>query len=242
MASKRLLCDRVTELGSDFEQGLENESPLQHVGMRNDELRHLYDVVAIEKEVDVDKARPLGTACASAATFAFDPLQDREKLQWERTGLGGCRDIEKPGLVLDILRFGFVKGRPDDDVDVFGFEASQSLLNILPTVAEIRSQREVDRLQRDSSLLPSRLPTSQPISSTPKCQTTIWETLSKGQCKANTATPASADRKPVTRAADTGNPQKPFRKRRERRSAAAMPETRPSEKQGTPAATKREVS
>jgi hypothetical protein len=130
----------VTEIGSDFEQRFENESPLQHAGMRNGELRRLYDVVAIEKEVDVNKARPLGTACASAAAFAFDPLQDREKLQWERTGLGGCRDIEKPGLVPDILRFGFVKRRPDDNVDLFGFEVSQSLLNVLPAVAEIRSQ------------------------------------------------------------------------------------------------------
>ncbi|MCU1295528.1 MAG: hypothetical protein JWP08_4378 [Bryobacterales bacterium] len=118
----------MPEIGRDFEQRLENESPLQHAGVRNGQLWSLNDVVTVEQQVQINEARSFRTASACATALVFDSLQDSKKLQREIAGFADCHEIEEPGLVADILWFGLVKRRAPDDMNVFAFEASQSFV------------------------------------------------------------------------------------------------------------------
>ena len=132
--------------GCDFEKWFQNETAFQHARMRYSEPRGLDNRFTVEQNVHIDCARALGTAAASTASCAFDPFDDGQKLQREIMRFAPGDEIQEPRLIEHILRLGFVEGRAPEHANPFGLEAIQSFFDILPTVPEIRSEREVNGL------------------------------------------------------------------------------------------------
>lgn len=120
---QRLLRNGMPKIGGELDERLENEAALQHSGMGNRQVRRFDDVLSVEQDVQVDGARALGASSAHSTSFPFHAQENGEELQREVAGLADGNDIQKPGLVFEILRFGFVEGGDSGNLDVLGVEA-----------------------------------------------------------------------------------------------------------------------
>jgi len=97
----------MAESGSDFGQGCEDEIAQEHARMGNLEVGRIDDVVAVEKDVEIDEARAFGEGFF-AAHLRFDVAEGSEELRSREVSLRFEDGVKEPGLVKVIDGFGFV--------------------------------------------------------------------------------------------------------------------------------------
>jgi len=96
----------VAERRRDLRKRRKDEIALEHAGVRNLELRRIDGGIAIEKNVQVDQARPLGEGFL-AAHLQFDAAQNAEKFRGWELRIRFQDGVEKPGLIEIVDRLGF---------------------------------------------------------------------------------------------------------------------------------------
>jgi len=80
-------------------EGDKHEPPFGHARVRNLQLAAAHHGRAVEQDIDIDDARPLGYR-AHAAEHALDLLHSRQKLQGKQRGLGFYHKVEEPALIV----------------------------------------------------------------------------------------------------------------------------------------------
>jgi len=106
----------MADLGSDFHQWLQDESPLMHGGVGNLQARLIDDSITKQQHVDIYFARTL-VAQAETSHHGLDPQSQLE--QFSRCLIRFYRRyaVEKPGLVEDFHGLGFVEVGDCDQPD-----------------------------------------------------------------------------------------------------------------------------
>src|SRR5579864_1776627 len=107
--------------------------------MRNPQLTGPDDEVSEQQDVDVNGARPFRNF-ALAAHSQLDGLDTSEQQPGEKFGLDFHYQIQKPGLILEILRLGLVNRRPAQNVNACGFEPLQRFEQLCLTVADVGTE------------------------------------------------------------------------------------------------------
>ena len=133
----------MTESGRDFGKWNQDEVALKHAGMRNLEISGGNSVVAIEKDVEIDEARPLGEGF-SAAHLRFDVAECAEKLKGGENRLRFEDGVEEPGLVEEVDGLGFVNAGYLYDGDTGFGEETDGLAQVFLAVTNVGAERQVN--------------------------------------------------------------------------------------------------
>lgn len=130
--------------GGDFGERCEDELALEHAGMRNLQVRGVDGVIAIEEDVEIDKAWAFGERLL-ASHLRFDVAEGGEELRGGEVGLGFEDGVEEPGLVEIIDGLGFVDGRELYDVDAGLGKKANGFAKIGFAVADVSAESEIGR-------------------------------------------------------------------------------------------------
>ncbi len=99
---------------------------------------------AIEKDIDVDRARSFGWAGASAAKLQLDFLDSGQQHHGEQFGLRFNYQVEKRALLFEVDRFGFVDRGDALDRQVAPMQAIECGLQHLFALADVGTEGQVD--------------------------------------------------------------------------------------------------
>jgi Subtilase family len=90
---------RQDEVGVELGERVEGEASLVQAGVRNPEPRCVDRLVAVEEQIEVDRARAEAGAGADAAQEALDREEPREQLVCRKVGLDLGGSVQEPRLV-----------------------------------------------------------------------------------------------------------------------------------------------
>src|SRR4029077_4656762 len=116
-----------------------DKAPLAHSRMRNLQLTSVDDEVSEQEHIDVDRARAFRNS-ALATHSQFDGLKAREQEPGEKLRLPFHNEVQKPRLVMEVLRLGFINRGSTQDVNPRGLEPLQRREQVLLTVAEVGTE------------------------------------------------------------------------------------------------------
>ncbi len=132
---------RMNYVGADLRQRLEHESTFEHAGMRNLQMRKMDRLLAVEKEVDVDRPGP-PSLFTHSSLFVLDSLnffQQRLRRKSRREHRCG---VQKISLRRPADGFGFEEGRKFPFADLRNLaKPLNGAEEVRFTIAEIRSKR-----------------------------------------------------------------------------------------------------
>ena len=125
----------MADLGSDFYQWLQDESPLVHGGVGNLQARLIDYSVTKQQHVDIYFARTL-VAQAETSHHRLDPQCQLEQFSRRLIRFYHRYAVEKPGLVGDFHGLGFVEGGNCDQPDG-GIQLCERRAEIGGTISEV---------------------------------------------------------------------------------------------------------
>lgn len=128
------------EIGSQFGQRDKDETTKVQARMRDLEFGSRDRFGTMEKDIQIDEAGTFGDFF-SAAHLGFDGLQGVKKKKWIEGRFGFDDAIQKPRLVEQIHRLGFVNGGSAFQGDARRAEYPNSRTKIGEAVAEVRAER-----------------------------------------------------------------------------------------------------
>ena len=112
--------------------------------MRNPQARLVDDLVAVEEEVEIDRARAVALG-ADATETLLGGEEPVEYLPWCESRLEPRGRVQKARLLDDADRIGLANRRDGDDLDVVvGLQPVERLANQALAVAEVRPDADVD--------------------------------------------------------------------------------------------------
>ena len=121
----------------------EHEPALVQTRVRQRQKRRLILQIAVEKQIQIDRARRFGIFLHSAQKI-FDANHPRHHLFGRHAGDAGFGDhIEKQALIFDTDRLGFVNRRQAADLEIGFHQPAYAEQKIPGAVAEIRAERNV---------------------------------------------------------------------------------------------------
>jgi hypothetical protein len=125
-------------------QRLEHETPLGKPRVRHGQTRLFHNLVAVEQQVEVDRARPVARPVSTTSQGLLHGKQTLEQGSRRQRGLHLDGRVQEAGLVEKADRVGLAHARDGDDVDV-GLVAQKLDGTAEETfaVTEIRSQPNV---------------------------------------------------------------------------------------------------
>jgi hypothetical protein len=131
----------MTRLGSDLDQRFQNKAPLMHGRMRNLQARLIHYKIAEQNDVYINLARAL-VAHAETSHRPFDVQRQLEKLSRRFPSFDGRDAVQKPRLVGDLYRLGFIERRDCEQVTGL-FKMRQGFSQVGGTISNVRSQRQI---------------------------------------------------------------------------------------------------
>jgi len=134
----------MAELRGDFGKGSKDKIALQHARVRDLKRRCVDHGVAVEEDVEVDEARPVGEGLA-AAHAGFDSAESGEEFFRRESGAGFQGSVEEPRLVQITDGFRLVKTGEPRDGEAGVFEKLNGSAEIGFAVADVRAESDVDR-------------------------------------------------------------------------------------------------
>jgi len=126
-------------VGGKLGERFQDEAALAHSRMRNLQLLRSDDEVSEQENIDVDGARAFRYS-ALATHSQFDGLKAREQEPGEKLRLHFHHEVQKPGLIMEILRLRLIDRRPAEDVNACGFEPLQRREQVRLAVTEIGTE------------------------------------------------------------------------------------------------------
>ena len=98
---------RVEEERVELGERVEDEGPFCDARVGNDEVRGVYDLISVEKDIDINDAGAVLEA-HDAAHLPLYVLEIGQEFLGRQVGIGGADDVSEPGLVLQSDGFAFV--------------------------------------------------------------------------------------------------------------------------------------
>jgi len=130
---------RMLERRRDFGKGDQNKVALQHAWVWNLQFRGGDDFVAVEKDVQIDKAGTFGEGFL-AAHAGFDFAEGVKQIDCRQICFRGNDGVEKPGLLEKINGFGFVDAGKFREMCRRFIDETESGAQVFRTVPDIASQ------------------------------------------------------------------------------------------------------
>lgn len=132
----------VTQSGRDFRKRDENEFAVEHARMGNLQFRRVDGFHPIEKNVEINEAWAFGKDLA-AAHAGFDEAKRAEETECVEFGLPFDHGIEKPVLIKEVHRLGFVDAGHALDANAHIGKVEESRAEIFFPFADVGAERDV---------------------------------------------------------------------------------------------------
>lgn len=139
----------MERFGSDLGQRFQNKAATLHSGMRNLQPWLIHDEVVEQQYVDINLARTL-VAHAETSHRRFDVQRQLKELARRFPGFDGRNAVQKPRLVGDLYRLGFIERRDCEQATGL-FKMRQGLLQVRGTISNVRSQRQISNFRHSAS-------------------------------------------------------------------------------------------
>jgi hypothetical protein len=131
----------MAKIGRKLRQGRENEPAFAHAWVRDTQIRRVHDKRPEKQNVYIDGARAL-PALSRAAHLALDLLGAVQQLPRKKVRFHLRDQVQESRLGGNCaMRLGFPCGRDAHNAHTSGLQAAESVLEMLFTIAEIRSER-----------------------------------------------------------------------------------------------------
>ena len=133
-------CDRITQIGCDLRERLEDEPPIAKTGVRDRHTRRVNNPIAVENQIEIERARRAWRR-PRAAALALQCEQQLDELRRVEIRPSGDRGIQVRRLrVWNIDRIGFENRRRSE----IGEMLSQSIerpTQVCATITEVGAER-----------------------------------------------------------------------------------------------------
>ena len=134
----------IDDIRGNFRERRQNEPAFRKSRVRYRDLSRVPDLRVIEKDVDVERSRTIGLS-TNSASFTFDVQAQLDQLFGSAMGIHLNNGVEKPGLIRVVSGLGKINGRASDSLDARAPEAHDCRAEVVLTVAEIRTQAQINR-------------------------------------------------------------------------------------------------
>jgi hypothetical protein len=132
---------------SNLGQRLQHKPALVHRRVRNFQARFIDHTISKQQDIDVNDARPF-VPNPPAAHPLFDRKSEGQQVARRLGGFQRNRAVEKPRLIMEIYRLGFVKaGRCGHGSRLC--QTFEGITKIGYAIAHVRSQRQVDEFRQN---------------------------------------------------------------------------------------------